>query len=314
MVAARISMSRKAHEMKLSWSYVVALILAGVGFLALLLLAIMMNKNPFDLNIIGQYGSFVGGFVGSVFSLAGFLLLFEALIQQQRLFHSQQFESNFFNLLNLHRENVAQLRKRLPIQGDKYEEGRRVFVELRKEYGEILEIVRRTDASLSTKLSAKEIANITYLVLYYGVGETVFGKGQNETSILKDRISKLSYDNEFCKVLIEACRKCMDSDNTYIKFNGNQSRLGHYYRHLLQLVKFVDNSKHLTIGEKRSYVEIVRAQLSSHEQLLLFYFAISILGRSWLVDPNLILKYELIKNILWRVGLHMALGQKTIFR
>jgi len=299
--------------MKLSWSYVAALFLAGVGFLALLLLAILMINNPFELNTIGQYGSFVGGFVGSVFSLAGFLLLFETLIQQQRLFHLQQFESNFFSLLNLHRENVVQLRKRIPIKGGKYEEGRRVFVELRKQYGEILEIARRIDASLRTRLSAKDMANIAYLVLYYGVGEMVFGKGQNETSILKESLSKSTYDDEFCNALIEACRKSMDVENKYIKFNGNQSQLGHYYRHLLQVIRYVDTSNYLTNEEKRSYADIVRAQLSTHEQLLLFYYAISKPGRGWLAEPNLIVRYELIKNIPLESGVTYGINPKDYF-
>jgi hypothetical protein len=300
--------------MRLSWSYVVALFLAAGGLVTLLVLAAVMNKNLFDLNIIGQYGSFAGGFVGSIFSLAAFLLLFETLIQQQRLFHFQQFESNFFNLLNLHRQNLAELRKRIPIHGDKYEEGRRVFIELRKDYGEILQIVRRTDASLKIRLAPIDIANIAYLVLYYGVAETVFGKGQNETSVLREILSKLSYNEEFCDVLIEGCRECMDEANKYMKFNGNQSRLGHYYRHLLQVIRFVDHSKYLTTEQKRSYVDIVRAQLSNHEQLLLFYYAISVLGKNWITSPNLIVKYELIKNIPLESGVTYGIKPKDYFQ
>lgn len=300
--------------MKLSWSYIVALVLALIGFIVLMISIFLMNNNPFDLNIIGQYGSFVGGFIGSIFSLAGFLLLFETLIQQQKLFNKQQFESKFFDLLKLSRENMVQLKKRLPIKGDKYEEGRRVFIELRKEFGEIYQIVQKTNISLNCKLQETDMVNIAYLTLNYGVSETIFGKGHNHTSILMDRLNYFSYDNAFCHKLIEECKKHKDEEGKYIKFNGNQSRLSHYFRHLFQTVKFVDNSKYLTETEKYFYIKTLRAQLSTHEQLILFYNSLSILGNKWTKSPDLITKYKLIKNIPLENGFTYGINPKNYFQ
>lgn len=300
--------------MKLSWSYIVALILASIGFVTMIIFVILMNNNPLDLNIIGQYGSLSAGFIGSIFSLAGFLLLFETLIQQQKLFNKQQFENKFFELLKLHSENLIQIKKRLPIKGDKYEEGRRVFIELRKEFGEILQIVVNLNSSLNSQLSEKDIINIAYLTLHYGVSETVFGTGQNHTSILKNRLNYFSYDSNFCDMLLDKCRKCMDAENKYVKFNGNQSRLSHYFRHLFQTVKYVDNSKILTSEEKYFYVKTLRAQLSIHEQLILFYNSLSVLGKDWTKDPDLITKYKLIKNIPLEEGFTYNINPKMYFQ
>lgn len=99
------------------------------------------------------------------------------------------------------------------------------------------------------------------------------------------------------------------TDNYTKYYGGHQFRLGHYYRHLFQTVKFIDEEKHLTYNEKYKYVKILRGQLSNYEQIIFFLNSISQIGRTWelenklnpknsLLDNNhLITKYELIKNI-----------------
>lgn len=52
--------------------------------------------------------------------------------------------------------------------------------------------------------------------------------------------------------------------------------IGHYFRNLYQIVKLVDNSH---VDDKKYYVNIVRAQLSSNELYLLFYNGLSSYGK-----------------------------------
>jgi hypothetical protein len=51
--------------------------------------------------------------------------------------------------------------------------------------------------------------------------------------------------------------------------------VGHYFRNLYNIVKFVDRSD---VADKQFYTNFVRAQLSSHELLLLFYNCATSLG------------------------------------
>ncbi|MEC5387162.1 putative phage abortive infection protein [Uliginosibacterium sp. H3] len=51
-------------------------------------------------------------------------------------------------------------------------------------------------------------------------------------------------------------------------FLYRQSLLGHYFRHLYHIIKFV---KTAPVENKRQYTSLVRAQLSSYEHILLFY-------------------------------------------
>jgi len=77
-------------------------------------------------------------------------------------------------------------------------------------------------------------------------------------------------------------------------FGGHQSMLGHYYRHLYQTVKYVDNQK-IDI-DKYEYVKTIRAQLTTHEQALLFVNSLTLTGQNWW-KHELITKYRFVQNI-----------------
>lgn len=90
----------------------------------------------------------------------------------------------------------------------------------------------------------------------------------------------------FYSIFIDEYKKLLDSNpleepqniitNSYKEFSKfSQSDLGHYFRNLYHLIKFIDKS---TSNEKNFYAHLVRAQLSSHELLLLFYNCLSPYG------------------------------------
>lgn len=82
-------------------------------------------------------------------------------------------------------------------------------------------------------------------------------------------------------------------NKTYMNFfRGHESEFGHYFRSLYNIIKFIDQSD---IEDKRLYTNLVRAQLSSFEQALLFYNSLSELG----VDKfkPLIERYSLLKTV-----------------
>jgi hypothetical protein len=75
-------------------------------------------------------------------------------------------------------------------------------------------------------------------------------------------------------------------------YEHNESEVGHYFRHLYHIVKFVDGSE---VDDKRRYVSFVRAQLSSYELQLLFYNCLSEYGN--LYFKPLVEKYGLLKHL-----------------
>jgi hypothetical protein len=73
--------------------------------------------------------------------------------------------------------------------------------------------------------------------------------------------------------------------------------LGHDFRTLFRIVKFVDKQDEiLPIEEKKFYITTLRSQLSNQEQLLLYYDSLSSFGASWHIEGYL-KKYSFLKNI-----------------
>lgn len=102
-----------------------------------------------------------------------------------------------------------------------------------------------------------------------------------------------------------------DYHNRYTKYyGGHQFRLGHYFRHLFNTVKFINLQSHINYAVKYDYIKTLRSQLSTYEQAVLFLNSASALGEAWEINPEsstskdfsyfdfeLITKYNLIKNI-----------------
>ncbi|BAV33755.1 hypothetical protein SCL_1444 [Sulfuricaulis limicola] len=65
-------------------------------------------------------------------------------------------------------------------------------------------------------------------------------------------------------------------NEVYLAFyKEHEAELGHYFRSLYNIVKFIKNSE---VPDKRLYTNLVRAQLSSNELLLIFYNCLSKMG------------------------------------
>jgi hypothetical protein len=77
--------------------------------------------------------------------------------------------------------------------------------------------------------------------------------------------------------------------------SDHQNGLGHYFRTLYHVFRFVDDNKVLTTGEKRRYTSLVRAQLSQGELLVLFYNCVSAYGIEKF--KPLVERYGLLENL-----------------
>lgn len=68
-------------------------------------------------------------------------------------------------------------------------------------------------------------------------------------------------------------------------FEHNEDQLGHYFRNLYRILKFIDetDTKIITSEEKKNYIGIIRAQLSSYELSVLLYNSLSIDGYNFLL-------------------------------
>lgn len=187
----------------------------------------------------------------------------EQLEAQNKTFLRQSFETRFFEWLKLHHEivNGIDIRSRAVGHGVT-RSGRDCFgVFLGRVQGAYNSALRSMTPD-STRISGE--SETDYWQRFYSTAET---------SAIREVIVTAYLD-------------------AYRTFQGD---VGHYFRNLYNLVKFVHRSTEIPDGEKRLYTSIVRAQLSSDELALLFYNCLSPYGS--LKFKPLVEQYGLLKNM-----------------
>lgn len=269
------------------------------------------NSNQ-DFEINAKIGDFIGGVIGSLWALAGVLLFYTAVVLQGKELRAfkldsqkQNFENRFFELVKIHINN----RNEINIGQENKKHGRAAFTYLHDELSAIWNVIDQINKKFDYNVCEKDKINITYLTLFYGA------IGEKSVSLLTTKLKKdfanspANIDwSQFVLTLSSALEKEKESNSkltNFHPFNGNQHRLGTYFRHFFQTVKYVNNldRKYWHYKQRYEYVKTLRAQLCSHEQVILFFNSLSSLGKPWEKkeglsdDQKLITKYNLIKNI-----------------
>jgi len=263
-----------------------------------------------DAGNAGQFGDFIGGYFGTLVLVVSVAFICASFLNQRRANAQSSFENRFFEMLKFHRENVSE------IGIGSMMSGRRVFVSLIRECRECRRIIEEQSITLSVVRTREQNLDLAYLAFYYGVGP-------NSSRILKKitehhpepLVSAVVAELErIQKDYLETSEKMNDPmrsleertslgffRNTltrvsYCPFDGHQSRLGHYYRHLFRMMEYVDGHAPGSREAVREYAGIVRAQLTNHEQALLCLNSLSRIGEDWR-KTGILVDYEMIKNI-----------------
>lgn len=267
------------------WIEILVLVLGLIAMNLIFIAGAFRATDTVDPASAGQLGDFVGGYVGTFFALASVVLLTATLRNQRRSAQVLNFEAKYFELLRLHRDNVAELE----VQGVT---GRKLFVVLIREYRSALEIVKRVAAAHGQSLTQRQEVHISYYCLF-------FGTGPNSTRMLLRSLA--DFNVEFIAALVSQLDAADAKAQTqtekklpYVPFEGHQSRLGHYYRHLYQAIRYVDQQTFRI--DKYQYVKTIRAQLSNHEQALLLLNSLTPIGADWWT-MGYMLNYRMTQNI-----------------
>lgn len=334
----------RSNDKSLDWKIYACLIIAFLLILTSMFAPFVFTRasinDDFNFTTTGQIGDTIGGLMNPFIALAGvivtglaFYIQYKANQQQRELFEKeqeenkaglqaqinhqkremsiQQFESQFYEMLRLHRENVTEMRINgydFNEQGaglikfDKTTEGRKIFVTMHTE----LEVILKLYKSVHKRLTKDGFAKC-YDMFFSGL-DAFEQEYPDETELIKlarsarkrhsspDSLDIPVVDNEDRKSFQKVCKLYFN----YKPFSGHASRLGHYFRHLFLMVKSVANSDLITEYEPRmKYLRILRAQLSNHEQILLFYNWLSDYGQRWEnAENSFFTEYCMIHN-LW---------------
>ncbi|MXO06821.1 putative phage abortive infection protein [Flavobacterium sp. HBTb2-11-1] len=218
-----------------------------------------------DFTATGQFGDFIGGFLGTVINAAAFYFLYLTLNEQRKSGQQQSFETKIYDIIRLHRENVKELEytkfARGKMQTSKSRKVFRVIVQefmdcyhevhrfckmypdttiLKSEYELILKnIIEENKLRVSTRELA--LLDIAFCFFYFGVGK------ESETILLHKFFNR--YNKNFAHPL-----------KIFIQLKPKQE-LGNMYR-------YWENFKCLEVAKmKDEFEKIYRDSLKSEESL-----------------------------------------------
>jgi len=298
------------------WSSIISLAVIILGIVCFLWGRIFFSfANTIESEVFGQFGDFVGGIVGTILVFLSILLLYytflltksQIVLQRQQheelrietkhqielqqiQYEKQQIETRFFELLKIHRDNALQIQKN----------DDNIFKLFVEEVNNNYSAVKSWKNEKESIISIKDVIGVSYLTFFYGVTSK---EGRNTIKDVLQQVSQ-NIDSQFVNDFIY--EQIVWGNNPS---KGHEIELGHYFRHLYQIVKYINtrDTNILSYKERYEYIKTLRAQLTTYEQILLFWNSLSPLGESWEIkrrndshiDKNkcLITKYNLIKNI-----------------
>lgn len=322
-----------------------------IGIVLIIVLPFILTRSAvydiFDYSKTGGIGDTLGGIMGPFIAILASALTFLAfwvqykfnqtqsrqfkiqnsqLAEQSRLLEKQskqleqqstqisveRFESKFFELLRIHRENVELLNIHGVYLREKAFE--QLFREFRFCWAKVNEqadiILKKGSPEADLYNDEYHLVNISYLMYFYGI---------ENIELVAESLKQEQYKFSFFAPIISGLKRdvldrqdyiiClgfeMENMREYFKgqykpFQGHHSILGRYYRHLFGTIRFIARQEDTVLNEaeKCRYASILRAQLTAHEQLLLYYNALSSIGQEWNAPENeFIERFRLIKNL-----------------
>jgi hypothetical protein len=241
-----------------------------------------------DSDLAGKFGSFFGGFIGTLFTMITAILIFYTFINQKLETQRQQIEKHFFKMLDYHNSNVSNLSV-THVDHTKKEEnyiGRRAFVVFKIQLTELLKTVSKINNEIQLNLTEQEIIDIAYVSFFYGIDA-------DWQSFSQKKLLRYPRGNEIAQKLLD------EKVRLYKSFRigrTNQTSLSSYFRNMYRAIKYIDSRTIFTKDEKENYIKIFRAQLSNPELYVIFFNLISRFGKKW-DKYEFVKKYEFIKNI-----------------
>jgi len=236
--------------------------------------------------------------------------------ERERSWKIERFENKFYELLRLHKSNVNEIqiknRDRTQITS-----GRNSFVSMFYEFKYTFFCCQYRQNELYAKdeigvlYTPEQLIRLAYIFFYCGVEDK-----SDVVSVAMNQNPRLSFNTRlFGDVLWYLSsvkqgalnsRTFYDDDQAIVTDNkieyrlweGHQSNLGHYYRHLFQTVKFVakQDEQVITKEQKKDYLRSLRAQLSDFEQIMLYYNALALFGDDW-ISEGFFTEYRMIHNL-----------------
>lgn len=238
----------------------VAIIFMIIGVFIILLsliFSILNSKELFHINLsLGEFGEFIGGFVGSLWSLAGILLFYSALVYQRNELEDQK------GILVTQTEAMISQSKELERQNDTLQKQKQeeTFFHLLRFHIDLVETLtfESNDIDIqSGKMQKQLVRGRNTFGDFYNVFKRFYSK-------YLEHLSDAGVDEDSLKGVIETSYTSFFAEFRY--------ELGHYFRNIINLLLFIDRAQE---EDKHFFLSILFSQISVNEMSLIFFHGLT---------------------------------------
>ena len=278
-----------------------AIFLIIIGFWMPFLLTRDAFIKELDFTNTGAIGDTFGGILNPFVGLSAvivtglaFYMQYQANQQIQDQFKIQRIESQFYEMLKLHKDNVNEIEITNEDNSKIIFKGRNAFTLFKMEFEMFLEMLDKSGDQFNDK-NFDLLFRLFFVGNYEGLIIMIEEKMPNFHKRFKNSQPRciLEDDDELYFNIDEEYARFYKTYNIWPNL-GYTGYLGHYYRHLYQMVSFIVkkySEEVLDYDGAMNYLKILRAQLSNDEQVLLFYnwiagFDGNGFGKNWENDKN----------------------------
>lgn len=247
-----------------------------------------------------QFGDFISGIIGSIWSLAGVILFYLALTEQKKDIQinrktlAAQVEAlqNQIKEFELQRFELEETRKvfteqSITLRNQRFENTFFQLLSLHHEIIDKLNFAKGWIDRVRDNLEKREVLTQAFTDLNIRIERI------NSTHN-KDFYGQIVFTANETETIEVAASRLKEVYNTFY-FEDYKQLLSHYFRNLYHIFKFIFTNKLIEKKEKQFYASIVRAQLSSDELFLILYNSL----QKGLGYPNflfLIKEFDIMQN------------------
>lgn len=235
-----------------------------------------------DEAIIGQFGDFVGGVIGSLFAFVGVILYYVALKAQHEDVQTNK------NALELQMKALNQQIEEFKAQTEELQETRKVYEEQTKLYREQTSYYQQQVIELKNQTQISHLKRFDSC--FYNLLD-VFAKVKKEcTNDIKDILGELR-NQDYPQNMIEKCKKIVSLYEEL--FYERSTSLSRYFETIYRLMRLIETSK-IESEEKKQYAKILCSQLTSNELSILYYNYFSDVGTN---SKTFAITYNMLSNL-----------------
>lgn len=227
------------------------------------------DDNGFALNLLGD---FLAGSTASAWSLSGLFFIYVAFLSQKQQLLNQELEIFYGQIevkharYQLQEQRASAIEQSLSLKLGSFE---RTFFQLVDNHQKIVNAIDIRRKGVNSGVTIYQGRDC--FVFFYKRFKKEFLKQKPDDSI--DNVLK-AYSEFYSK---------------------NQADLGHYFRYIYHILKYIKNTKDIPDEKKFTYTSLLRALLSSYEIALLFYNGLSEYGNEFF--KPLLEEYSFLKNL-----------------